>query len=89
MAFFDMSRSTFISMAAVLVLGAGFAAPLSAAEPSSSAPFSQWLEGVRKEASAAGISGNFFDVALAGVQPIKRVMELDRRQPEFRLTVWK
>ena len=89
MAFFDMSRSTFISMAAVLVLGAGFTAPLSAAEPSSSAPFSQWLEGVRKEASAAGISGNFLDVALAGVQPIKRVIELDRRQPEFTLTFWK
>ncbi|HIE20494.1 MAG TPA: lytic murein transglycosylase [Rhodospirillales bacterium] len=89
MAFFDMSRSTFISMATVLVLGVGFAAPLSAAEPSSSAPFSQWLEGVRKEASAAGISGNFLDVALAGVQPIKRVIELDRRQPEFTLTFWK
>ena len=76
-------------MAAVLVLGAVFTAPLSAAEPSSSAPFSQWLEGVRKEASAAGISGNFLDVALAGVQPIKRVIELDRRQPEFTLTFWK
>ncbi len=51
--------------------------------------FPQWLEGVRSEAIAAGIAGSFLDTALAGVQPIKRVIELDRRQPEFTLTFWK
>jgi membrane-bound lytic murein transglycosylase B len=65
----------------------GFAHSVTAAE--TAAPFSQWLEGVRQEATAAGISGNFLDTALAGVRPIKRVIELDRRQPEFTLTFWK
>jgi len=61
--------------------------PALAAEPA--APFSQWLDGLRKEAEAKGISGNFLDIALKGVQPIKRVIELDRRQPEFTLTFWR
>ncbi len=79
-------------MAAFVVLVAASARPLSAAEPAAAvpaAPFPQWLEGVRKEAMAAGISGDFLSAALAGVRPIKRVIELDRRQPEFTLTFWK
>jgi len=61
--------------------------PAMAAEPG--APFSQWLEELRREAEATGISGDFLDTALAGVRPIKRVVELDRRQPEFTLTFWR
>ena len=61
--------------------------PAVAAE--SPAPFSQWLEVLRKEAEATGISGKFLDIALRGVRPIKRVVELDRRQPEFTLTFWR
>jgi len=61
--------------------------PAVAAEPV--APFSQWLEDLRREAEAKGISGNFLDMALKGVRPIKRVVELDRRQPEFTLTFWR
>ena len=70
----------------LVLLAAGLAGPVSAAEPK--IPFSQWLDGVRQEAKAAGMTRAFLDAALAGAKPIKRVVELDRRQPEFTLTFW-
>ena len=70
----------------LVLLAAGLAGPVSAAEPEM--PFSQWLDGVRQEAKAAGMTSAFLDAALAGARPIKRVIELDRRQPEFTLTFW-
>ncbi|MFQ5763815.1 MAG: lytic murein transglycosylase [Rhodospirillales bacterium] len=72
-------------LAAILILAA-VRGP-SAAEPAM--PFQQWLEGVRRDARTAGISPEFLDIAFAGVRPIGRVIELDRRQPEFTLTFWK
>ncbi len=48
--------------------------------------FEAWLKGVRAEALKKGIKGKTLDVALKGVKPIPRVIELDRRQPEFTLT---
>lgn len=48
--------------------------------------FRQFLAQVRADAQATGISARTIDAALAGVQPIARVLELDRAQPEFRLT---
>lgn len=50
------------------------------------ADFGIWLDGVRKEAAARGISNATLDAALTGVKPIPRVIELDRKQPEFTLT---
>jgi membrane-bound lytic murein transglycosylase B len=44
--------------------------------------FASWLAGVRREALSLGIRPATLDQALAGVQPIPRVLELDRRQPE-------
>ena len=70
----------------LVLLAAGLAGPVSAAEPK--IPFSQWLDGVRQEAKAAGMTSAFLDAVLAGARPIKRVIELDRRQPEFTLTFW-
>ena len=48
--------------------------------------FQIWLGKLRVEAEGKGISQSVLDEALAGVQPIPRVIELDRRQPEFTLT---
>ncbi len=48
--------------------------------------FADWLEDFRREARAAGISQATLDRALADVGPIPRVIELDRRQPEGRMT---
>ena len=44
--------------------------------------FPTWLKGLRQEARQAGIRDVTLDRALAGVQPIARVIELDRKQPE-------
>lgn len=61
---------------------------LMAAPPASaSQDFAAWLDGVRAEALAAGISNATLDAALTGIEPIPRVIELDRRQPEFTLTL--
>ena len=49
--------------------------------------FDVWLADLRAEALASGISAELFDSAMAGVQPKKRVVELDRSQPEFKLTL--
>lgn len=53
------------------------------------ADFDRWLEALRSEARSEGISSETFDQAFAGVAPISRVIELDRRQPEFTLTFWR
>ncbi|MBL6945978.1 MAG: lytic murein transglycosylase [Rhodospirillales bacterium] len=49
-------------------------------------PFAQWLEGLKQEALGRGIAAATLDAAFAGIKPIPRVIELDRRQPEFTLT---
>lgn len=54
---------------------------------SGGATFDVWLEGLRRDALAAGVSGKTVSAALSGLQPIPRVLELDRRQPEFTLTL--
>lgn len=56
-------------------------APL-AAQPD----FAAWLDGLRAEALSRGIRPMTLDAALSDVKPIDRVLELDRRQPEFTLT---
>ena len=48
--------------------------------------FQEWLKGVRQEALAAGVSQEVLDRAFRGIKPIPRVIELDRSQPEFKLT---
>jgi membrane-bound lytic murein transglycosylase B len=52
------------------------------------AAFATWLEGVKRDAAAAGISMDTLHTALADIAPITRVLELDRRQPEFTQTFW-
>lgn len=48
--------------------------------------FSDWLVKLRAEAKQTGISDDTLNTALNGLTPIKRVIELDRHQPEFKLT---
>lgn len=45
--------------------------------------FDDWLAAFRQEAAAQGISAATLDAALTGLTPVERVIELDRRQPEF------
>jgi membrane-bound lytic murein transglycosylase B len=48
--------------------------------------FATFIAGVRQDAIASGIRPRTVEVALAGVQPIPRVLELDKKQPEKTLT---
>ena len=45
-----------------------------------------WIAKLRGEAVKKGISGGTVDQAFQNFKPLKRVVELDRRQPEFTLT---
>ena len=49
-------------------------------------PFGQWLEALRAEAAGRGIGESTLAAALGGIKPIPRVIELDRKQPEFTMT---
>ena len=48
--------------------------------------FSTWLDKLKTEAKLQGISQKTIDSSLMGIKPIPRVIQLDRKQPEFTLT---
>ena len=48
--------------------------------------FNNWLDKLKTEAKRQGISQKTLDSSLIGIKPIPRVIELDRKQPEFTLT---
>lgn len=78
-------RTLLIALLTVVGLGvAACAAPTRAEQPN----FQAWLQDLRREAAAAGISQATLDAALSDVSPIERVIELDRRQPEYTQTFW-
>jgi membrane-bound lytic murein transglycosylase B len=78
------SLSPIRSLAILFVLVAGLLLPT----PSwaSDEDFTRWLGGVRQEALAAGINPATIDRAFDGLEPIERVIELDRKQPETTVT---
>jgi membrane-bound lytic murein transglycosylase B len=51
--------------------------------------FAAWKDALRQEALALGISKATLDKALTPAVPIARVIELDRKQPEFTQTFWR
>lgn len=51
--------------------------------------FFTWLEELRLEARAKGVSEATLHEALDDLKPIPRVIELDRKQPEFTQTFWR
>ena len=67
----------------------GAAAPLVAVASRARAQqgsFPAFLDGVRAEARRGGVSQATLDRAFAGLRPNDKVVELDRRQPEFTIT---
>ncbi len=54
-----------------------------AAQQAAEQPFSAWLGDFRARALEQGLAPATLDRAFAGVEPVARVIELDRRQPEF------
>lgn len=71
------------------LLATGMAAPAIAADAPAIAAdvpdFGAWLSALRAEALASGISQPTVDRALTGVEPVRRVVERDRNQSEFKL----
>ncbi|MBO6520574.1 MAG: lytic murein transglycosylase [Rhodospirillales bacterium] len=76
----------FRNVLAALAVASSLALP---AASHAAEPFVDWLKGFRGEAARAGIADDVLDKALGAVAPIPRVLELDRRQPEFMLTLWR
>ena len=54
--------------------------------PGHAEEFQAWLAKLKAEAASKGISQPTLEAAFRGVKPIPRVIELDRNQPEFKLT---
>ena len=50
-------------------------------------PFDEWLENIEMLAINKGIRSETIKKSLSGVEPNNRVIELDRKQPEFTLTL--
>lgn len=70
-----------------LLAGAMFVGMLSSV--SAEVDYKTWVDDFRQTAAKAGISKETLDQTLTGLTLNKRVLELDRRQPEFSLTFWK
>jgi membrane-bound lytic murein transglycosylase B len=84
--------SLFYLVLLVLVMSAaGVANVVRAQAPAAEVPppaqtFEVWLAELKAEALTLGISRATLDAAFEEVEPIPRVIELDRKQPEFTLT---
>jgi len=61
-------------------------APFAVRAQGNDARFTSFLAGIRAEGLRAGVDAGTLDQALAGIEPIPRVMELARNQPEFKMT---
>ncbi len=72
-----------VAFACSALSGAG---TVGAQETATGQTFEEWREDVRIEALDSGISPATFDAAFADIEPISRVIELDRSQPESTLT---
>ena len=76
----------------VLAVSLGAATPLAQvpteAEPAvDRPPFATWLDDLRAEALSRGISQKTVDVALSAIQPVETVIQRDRSQAEFTLSL--
>ncbi len=81
-----MPLNCVVRLVALLLLGASlsFGGVVKAQE--TTPDFATWLEALKAEATAAGIRAEILEEAFAGVEPLPRVIELDRSQPEFTTT---
>jgi membrane-bound lytic murein transglycosylase B len=69
-----------------LLIAAAAPAALAARANAASDSFQSFLAGLRAEARRAGIAPATLDSALTGLAPNQKVIERDRRQPEFTMT---
>ena len=63
------------------------AAPIAPVPPLPLPPFNVWLAELREEATTRGIRPEIVDKALTGIEPVPQILERDRTQAEFTLTL--
>lgn len=73
----------------LLLTTSGVTAANAAMDKQNPIEFSVWLQGVMTESRSRGVSEETLQRTLGSVSRVTRVIELDRRQPEFTLTFWK
>ena len=72
----------------LMLVGGMVLSPVSAYAADASRPdFASWMTALRAEARAKGISKATLDSALTDIELVPRVVELDRNQPEFKMTL--
>lgn len=76
-------RNLLITLVLLQAMSSGIAAAATDIAPG----FDIWLEEVRKEALGRGIKPEIVRTALAGVKPVRRIIQRDRNQAEFKLTL--
>lgn len=84
-------RSIFLA-AALAFTGLSTAPALAQTTPITAeqqAAYQRWLSGFRAQALAQGIRADVFDSAFAGVTPNPKILNFDRKQPEFSRPIWK
>ncbi|MCC3860978.1 lytic murein transglycosylase [Pseudemcibacter aquimaris] len=81
-----MIRAFFILIISSLFLSGFSVASAQRQVPDNPVPFEEWLEGLKAEAKENGISDQILNAAFDGLTPNPKVVELDRRQPEFTQT---
>ena len=85
-----LDRRSLLAAAPALLAGPAFAqapqAPSRISTPEEAASFARYIAGVKEDARKKGISPEVLDRAFAGVHIAWRVIELDRNQPEVKLT---
>lgn len=85
---FLSDEDEFMRLIKLLTFSLIFSALSLNAHAESEADFQTWLTSFKQQAFTAGIKQTTLDQAFAGVTLNKRVLELDRRQPEFTQTFW-
>jgi membrane-bound lytic murein transglycosylase B len=73
-------------LAQILIILGILTASAGMAQATGGQSFDSWLAGFRAEARAAGVSEATLNAALNGIQPIQKVIDLDRKQPEMKKT---
>lgn len=81
-----MNRRTICRIALLACMAAASLSGSSAFGQGQDDDFTAWLSALQDEAVGKGIRAKTVTSAMAGVEPIQRVIELDRRQPEFTQT---
>lgn len=77
---------TGLHLIAASILSLSATVSLSFSTQAQQQPFSVWLEDVRTEARQRGIREDIIAKTLVGIQPKKKIVQLDRKQPEFKQT---